>query len=1008
MPESQIKDLPAAPAAIPALAYIPVQMPDGALVKVAVSALGDFDASITSLIGAEATAFDKVSTVGIPTNTVRRLLIGGVLQTYQLRAGADGDVLPEDYNASTNNRSWFQVVAQFEQIVAQAGLSGGGAFAWNGNTFTVLDSTTGAGNIGIHPVIQGSPIFYHTATIGSGIPNGFASLADHSHLKQRILNPNGPASNTAGWSGQLIYTGRTDGTSIHNLHGFEAPILFTDLGSEHSISTIGGGTPASPSWTLRVKVRYTASQASLTAGTKLVLRVDRKVAGIEAAAYSGTVVSANTLNAPGAATNTWETQIDLFGLDANHWNASQAADVSTQNADWRVQVPQAGAIVNDANKVSLARDTAGPTDQLIATWSTAHGLARGENVCVLMEGMTGLTGGWNGFHSGHVEEVRSTTVAVIRVRDLRNIGLRSFSGTAGATSQWAIYRGTRDPDHEVILPANEFTAQRDSTGRVRRVMVGEADVLNDDEFAIGVGGPGNTLRSRVGDLSIGGIAFNSRRAAMEGGLLFTGDLGTNSQVSARTVPIGVALGTGDFSVFVRARIRNDRAPATSPQISPNPTLFSIIGNDGSPIANYMGFSNVGNGDATIDGSIQGSTTNTTTTYPQFFAQFDGRVVDLVLVRQSGVIALYVNGSLFNSTLGPTSDRGNWSLASTAEFRIGGYFVSYQNYHSAIHRFAVFNRALSATDVRNLSNHDIALADRWGSLTPFYVGDYSAGVGANIAGVAGSIAGNIDSIGGQDDTLRFTMDSANAGHFISLSASLFPPGVRNRLTCDVFIPSGQALINRVDFQTLQGPGTGNSLATVSTTGSWQSVAVEFVPNGSNNNGLAIYGLNGSNYVYAGNGTDVFYIKNLRVQRIGALLDIDLSPGCGEWFRDRSLNRLHAVMSYGSAGTTNNWRHLVQRREGEVYFDLTASGNTQILGGLPTNARIRSVTAWAANPVTLSLGTGSGGTQIVNAQSLNLGLQDVALAGRFSVGGALWANLSSAIFTRVTVKYEIVEV
>ncbi len=981
MPDSEIKYLPAAPAAIPALAYIPVQMPDGALVKVAVSALGDFDASITSLIGGEATAFDKVATVGIPTNTVRRLLIGGVLQTYQLRAGADGDVLPEDYHASTNNRSWFQVVAQFEQIVAQAGLSGGGAFSWNGNTFAVLDSTTGAGNIGIHPVIQGSPIFYHTATIGSGIPNGFASLADHSHLKQRILNPNGPANNTAGWSGQLIYTARTDGTSIHNLHGFEAPILFTDLGSEHSISTIGGGTPASPSWTLRVKVRYTASQASLTTGTKLVLRVDRKVAGIEAAAYSGTVVSANALNAPGAATNTWETQIDLFGLDANHWNASQAADVSTQNADWRVQVPQAGAIINDANKVSLARDTAGPTDQLIATWSTAHGLARGENVCVLMEGMTGLTGGWNGFHSGHVEEVRSTTVAVIRVRDLRNIGLRSFSGTAGATSQWAIYRGTRDPDHEVILPANEFTAQRDSTGRVRRVMVGEADVLNDDEWAIGVGGPANVLRGRGGDLRVAGHSLRTMAARDPiRGLRVIADQALNNPLTQQSFPVDI--GTGDFTIAVQLRLISVATGASMLLVEPGPT-FLIRHPDGQ-----------GNMDVDCQG---GAVVRLGTIAPSLL----GTIATVVVERVGTTLTMWVNGVLVGS--GTHANFAN-SITTSSGLRFGGAYVAAQRHNDIICRAWLCAHRLNDADRAFLAVHGrLPTALQGALIAPVYSSDFSAGTdtwGAN--GV--TLTGNIDGIGGQDNNLRVVVDSSTGVHIASRAAGL-PRSKRVRVTADFYRPASNTVVTGVLWQHFNQsntpPAADRTVQLPADTWTTLSVEIEDLAAVGSNGAIAWYLCNASGaFTFAGNGTDLIYIRNVVVTRLGAIIDLDFGVGVGGQAHDLSGNGFHATL-------IAPYEHVSPRREGQVRHSTSTSGNTQIAAGIPANARITSITAWAANPVTLSIGTASGGTQIVNAQALNLGLQDVALAGRFSVGGALWVNLSSAVFVRLTISYEIVD-
>jgi hypothetical protein len=979
MPESQIKDLPAAPAAIPALAYIPVQMPNGALVKVAVSALGDFDSSITSLLGGEATAFDKVPTVGLSTNTVRRILIGGVLQTYQLRPGQDGHVEPEDYNESTNDRSWYQVVAQFESLVAQAGLSGGGAFSWLGNAFNILDVTTGAANIGIHPIIQGSPVCYHTATIGSGIPGGFASLADHSHLKQRILNPNGPASNTAGWSGQLIYTARTDGTSVHNLHGFESPILFDELGSEHSISTVGGGTPTAPNWTLRIKVRYTVSQASLTVGTKVSVRIDRKVAGIEAAVYAGNVVSANTLNAPGAAVNTYETQIDISGLDANHWNPTQAADVSNQNSDWRILVPQAGTVVNNANKVSLARDTTGPSDRLIATWSTAHGLSRGENVSVLMENLTGLTGGWNGFGSGFVEEVPSTTTALIRVRDLRTPSVNNFAGTAGATSQWAIYRGTLDPDHQVIQPANGFTYYRDATGRTRRVIVGDCDVWTDDEWAIGAGGIENTLRGRRGDLLLGRQSVRTMIGcrAPAGGVRALNDGLASGAVT--TVTFGPTIGTGVYTVVAIVQMPPAAPPVDRGVILLNPDvgLHGLFLSDGGNF-NF----NVGGSSLSVPAS------------PWY-----GQVVVLEMRRTTTAVELYVNGALVLTHSGTGWDN---NLQSTTQLRVGGAYTAAQRYNDVVYRAWLFPHLLTQSDREFIVAHGRIPSElQWGGVTAAHTSDFSAGGDSwaqNMGNAALTTTGNVDGVSGVNDTLRVTNTAGTSLAMQLRRDAILVPGKRYRLTLDYFAETGSGMaFLGVGFHGLK-LNTNDHVAVVEN--SWQTGRTfEFTAN-SASLFLCIFttatGTSGGSIAAGKN----LYLKNVTLTRLGPTVAHDFGVGVGNQVHDQSGNGYHATLFAP-------FDHVAPVRNGQVRHSTSTSGNTQIAAGIPANARITGITAWAANPVTLSIGTASGGTQIVNAQSLNLGLQDVALAGRFSVGGTLWVNLSSSIFVRITISYEIIE-
>lgn len=53
-------------------------------------------------------AVQAVPTIGTTTPSYILAYINGVLETFVLIAGAGGDFLPNDYNASTNNKSYVQ------------------------------------------------------------------------------------------------------------------------------------------------------------------------------------------------------------------------------------------------------------------------------------------------------------------------------------------------------------------------------------------------------------------------------------------------------------------------------------------------------------------------------------------------------------------------------------------------------------------------------------------------------------------------------------------------------------------------------------------------------------------------------------------------------------------------------------------------------------------------------------------------------------------------------------
>lgn len=137
-------------------------------------------------------------------------------------------------------------------------------------------------------------------------------------------------------------------------------------------------------------------------------------------------------------------------------------------------------------------------------------------------------------------------------------------------------------------------------------------------------------------------------------------------------------------------------------------------------------------------------------------------------------------------------------------------------------------------------------------------------------------------------------------------------------------------------------------------------------------------------------------SITVTRIGAIVDLDFTMGCGNQLQDASTNGFHVNLFGGFS-----W--LNPKDFGQLRVTVSASGNTQFPVGLPAEAMITGVAARAAGAVTLSIGTASGGTQVVNAASLSTGRNGPLTVASAFPGGTLWGNLSAAVATDITINF-----
>lgn len=486
----------------------------------------------------------------------------------------------------------------------------------------------------IHGRVAGA----HTVEARSGIPGLFASQADHAHLKFSVLNEAGPGTDVAGQRAQVMYTASTAGLSSFLAHGYTSQPSYTVVGAEHSIDTSATTVGAAPAYAGTLTLRFSSSP-TLTNGQLVLLAVTSAVAGLQASVYG-----AKVNGAPGLVGGQYEVSLVVSGLDPNHWDNSKKGNVTTQNTDWSLQT--LGTEVAGGDKVSLARDSSGPSDQLLATWGTAHGLTPGRAVVVWSDAsMTGLTGLIAGdFNSGVVVSTPSTTTALIRVRNLRATGsLRSFSGSTSTAGHWACYLGTRDPHHEVVPSCNAWTIWRDADGVVRRAAYGSCDVSPAavDSLALGLGlsllTQSRTLRLGVGpraaDIREGLItgAQQSLSAHGIGGLAWAAaDAG---YVSVRLT--GLVLGTADFSAQVLVRL-----PSAAPGGANTPVLLTVTEEGGGPrLLLYLNAA----GDLMFSIDTGPGTVNGFAAMSGIIARYGGQSVVLTLVRTGTTVAVLVQG-----------------------------------------------------------------------------------------------------------------------------------------------------------------------------------------------------------------------------------------------------------------------------------------------------------------------------------------------------------------------------
>jgi hypothetical protein len=373
--------------------------------------------------------------------------------------------------------------------------------------------------------------------------------------------------------------------------------------------------------------------------------------------------------------------------------------------------------------------------------------------------------------------------------------------------------------------------------------------------------------------------------------------------------------------------------------------------------------------------------------------------DFVMRRETAATAgewwLYINGGQVATGVITARATPDISVIGTVFYNSGNTAATLttSRAQSSFYRRAIFNRALTAAEVLDLSINGVALADRGASQSPVYTSDFSAGTDSWVDRFGTALTGNTDSIGGEDDWLQAEVSSGSPSidpRFRRSINAIRAPGLAIR----VFIPATNAVITqiRVSFRVSLDSADLRSVLLSPVLGT----VTDYVLPGellSGNVGFMYIRLRNSSDTNPSSAlADKIYIKNVQLRNTGVtseLIASNAQSNTGQIF-DTSGNKNHALLP--ASGATVVGRPVSQTREVRWTNTWAGTNELQYIGGvnqaiLPANAYIESIvgTVSGATPHDIIIGDGSDADRYVTITTgLAAGTTNFALAARTTDG------------------------
>jgi len=491
----------------------------------------------------------------------------------------------------------------------------------------------------------------------------------------------------------------------------------------------------------------------------------------------------------------------------------------------------------------------------------------------------------------------------------------------------------------------------------------------------GTGVAGNTLQLSVNSLAAADIAadgdatFNYDLNAASGSVLTR--IRTQAGTAPAMLPSSTAgsrveavlarttIGTGDFSIALRIEV---------PTANPSAQQYFFDLKDGANERLYGYFTTSGSlALVCVNGGV--STAPSATTVAAV-SRYGGQVIDYVVTRTGTTVSVYVNGALSGSVSDSSADA---TYTSAASFAAGGA-NTLAPYQSRVYNSQLYLRALSAADCADLAQKGVNPADQWASGSALYTSDFSAGVNGWVAS-GGTATGNIDGIGGQDNNLRYAVGSgAVSGSGMSISSPALTLGKRFKVTLDYYLPSSNTQITSVRVLL----GTTAISGNFTTTDAWTTISFEGVCGGDT--ALRFF----NSFVGTGNGTDVYYCRNVVTTPIGCALAWDF-VGPGPTFADDSSNA-YLGLGVGVSQTLPSSGGTYSYEARFLASAISASAGTTKLIDLPANAGVMNVEVLrnSAMDAAVTLDVGTSGTAAKYASAMAMDATGLLFADSLSKG------------------------
>ncbi len=470
--------------------------------------------------------------------------------------------------------------------------------------------------------------------------------------------------------------------------------------------------------------------------------------------------------------------------------------------------------------------------------------------------------------------------------------------------------------------------------------------------------------------------------AARGGVAFDGS--ANTRVISTLTNQNIATDACALSFFARV-------PTSSPAAAIGLAYLSSSATTGSGADSlYVTIEN--GGQLRVAKSNAGATGGVYTDVAGLVTNFGGKWVHIVVVRNtSGNPAIYLN--CVAQTISVTSfgtSSGAFTDNITSSYLGVGFISSTNIWTGLLSAFTLYNLALSQSDVLEIFELGGAVPERFKFGTQDVFGPVLA------VATSSNLNYNVTSVTGISAT-GFTVAASGATQNVAVAVAPYA------LTSDYYstkVPGVWRKDQVLDlaFTLTVNSGGTPSLTTTGAAGVAQTYGTPAaIAAGANTVSLTCTGRLAGGVNYDGHigftvpSASNFTISGLLGKLRGALVYLGLDDGLGLQPQDASTNRLHALMS--ATGVT----HIAPLYgPARVRTTTNTNGNQQLLGGtaLPATCQILRVRARAQTGTpSVTLGTASGGSQVVASVALSTTWKDLTIAltgGIVSSASSLWAG------------------